>query len=352
LGIIGREVYDLLPALTFELDERSRTVYNQLSLIAECYRAFAAMKADIKMIAVVTVIVACLSPAHHARAKVETGSVVVVMYNEDQAVMAADSRRTNVATGRVLDDDCKIAAFGDKFIAGWTGASHLPTGITSKTVTLRIWRAESSRRGKSTNRQFVHVIASAWQAAMIRHWTEEADAVVIDELSKQFPDQEGIAAAIFASLDSGLGVVDLCGTNINFDRNSRDRFHGIPGPIVDLVGPKPGPELVLRDAELGSFDIALEYLRQTTPRAKEFMQSFVPYVESLAPEKRAEEMARKMVELQIKLGGTAGVGGNIDVLELGRGIGTHWVQAKEQCRDYSNNRPGVDRGREHRPAAN
>lgn len=246
------------------------------------------------------------------------GSIVFVIFTPDNLTIAADSRLTRLAGGHD-DTECKISAFGSKFAFAMAGVVFTSGDGNPHSIARGIWQAKTRTNPSTT--ELISDVAEEWTDKMEKLYAQSG---AIGGIRKR-TGGESLATAYFAATDR-TGQTILADVQINFD-----------GQLFD----KSGRIHITHDKRIlrsdnwysaGRHEIADEYIKGTSDRAKTFMVPFRTQLAALAPSERDAKMASKLVELSILLHPLkADLAPPVDVLQMKPGIGTHWVSIKPNC---------------------
>jgi len=261
------------------------------------------------------VLILSLAFAHPtADTEIGFGTVAVVDYSQDEVTIGADSRMTT-SSGETADTECKISAFGSRFAFVMAGAvkgarwdAHL--------IAREVWEEDSKK--VSTAPELVQLVSEQW-ALRMEHIYRRPE--VLSNIRKRKTEDPVIANAAFAATDLSGNLV-LRAMNIDFDPdNSRLRvFH--KSQDMSHIG----------SLTMGRDEVAAEFLDQSSPRAKQLMAAFIAQIRTLSPSERRAAFVSKLVELSIQLHPqNSELAFPIDVLQLRRTEGVHWVSVKPNC---------------------
>jgi hypothetical protein len=262
-----------------------------------------------------------LGTAQMAWPQVQTGTSIVYDLSQNQFTIAADSRRNNPETGEYDNFQCKISAFGQKFVFSMSGYVEKINRWNAHALARKIWQKESS--GEISADKLTTAVAGKWLTAME---TTYSDADIVPTFRKHmFPgDQPILASAIFVATDKSGTVVGRV-VNIYFDLQLFDatgttRLIPDNNPMAETWG------------GLGFSEIFLEFGKETSLRATEYMKWFTPQISALSHSRHDAKLASKFVELTILLHPrNSELGFPIDLLQLNGGTGVHWGQHKQKC---------------------
>lgn len=246
------------------------------------------------------------------------GTVVFVIFTPTDLTIAADSRLTWLAGGHD-DTECKISAFGSKFVFAMAGVVFTGGDKNPHLIARRIWQRKSRTNPSTT--KLISDVAEEWRDKMETLYAQSGS---IGGIRKR-TGGESLATAYFAATDR-TGEIVLADVQIDFD-----------GQLFD----KSGRIHITHDKRIlrsdnwysaGRHEIADEYIKGTSDRAKKFMAPFRTQLATLSPSERDAKMASKLVELSILLHPLkADLAPPVDVLQMKPGIGIHWVSIKPNC---------------------
>jgi hypothetical protein len=223
-----------------------------------------------------SVTVALLLSSQLVWPQVETGSVVVGTFDQDEITIAADSRKTMLETGIHDDTECKISAFGNNFVFAVAGTAGSVGGWTAASVARTTWEAESK---VASDTPLLDRVVDGWIKAMEKIY---GDPELIAIVRRRITDVPVVATAAFAAMDKS-GNLGLEGINILFDLNLFDTtkqvrlFHSVfAAPVGATIA-------------TGRNDVALEFRYKTTQRAKDYANWYETRVDNLALHQRRAE---------------------------------------------------------------
>lgn len=78
-----------------------------------------------------------------ASPQLKTGTILFINFSPDDLTVAADGRMTLGNTGRYEDTECKISAFGNKFVFAMAGGVFTDAGRNPHSIARQIWTTES-----------------------------------------------------------------------------------------------------------------------------------------------------------------------------------------------------------------
>jgi hypothetical protein len=238
------------------------------------------------------------------------GSVFYLDFSQDEITISADSRGTS-SLGSHFDTDCKISAFGDKFVFVFVGAVR-SDGWDAHTVARQVWEVDSKSVSDAT--ELVHMVYKDWVTKMEAIYRRPE---VLSRLK-----EPTIANAAFAATDQA-GNLFAVGVNITRSLDSNGTKH---------VSHNGNEILPTRSISGGRDEVLTEFLDRTSPRAKDYLAEFIPRISLLPPHERRAAFASKLIEWSIQLNPhQSDLGFPIDVLQLRRTSGVHWVTLKKNC---------------------
>lgn len=265
------------------------------------------------------VIVPILWAFQMASPQVETGTILFINFTPDDLTVAADSRRTFGDTGKYDDTDCKISAFGNKFVFAMAGGVFTDAGRNPRSIARQIWTTESRTEESAT--KLVPAVAEKWTTRMEQVYAESGEVGNV----RKHTGGEVLANAFFAATD-GEGRMALVAVNIDFDGRLFDTYgqvrvtHDIQNFAIDSW------------ASAGLDEVADEYRLETSDRARKYMARFRTEISALTPREQRAKLATKFVELSIRLHPRkAELGLPVDVLQLKPVVGITWVSLKTNC---------------------
>jgi hypothetical protein len=277
-------------------------------------RSFTVIKPNVKWS-----VVFLLCSSQIAWPQVKTGTVLFINFTPSDLTIAADSRVT-LGGGGYNDTECKISAFGDKFVFVMAGAVFSTDDLRNPhSIARQIWELNSLT--EQSAKKLVPVIAEEWVARMEQIYAQSGQIGAV----KKHMGGEVLANAFFAATDS-MGQLAIVGVNIDFDGQLFDTSGQIH--ITHNIRNLPPDSW----ASGGLDEVADEYRLETSVRAKEYMSQFRTEILSLSPLEQRARLAAKYVEMSILLHPRkAELGFPIDVLQLKPGTGVNWVSIKANC---------------------
>jgi hypothetical protein len=253
-----------------------------------------------------------------AWSQIKTGTVLYVDF-EDELTIAADSRMT-FGNGLHDDQECKISAFGNQFVFAMAGVvKREQEPWNAHTVARQVWEEESKKEVDPV--RLVQIIANKWVTQMEEIYKQSR---IFPELRKIQPENTGVLANGVFGASNGAGVIAAYSTNITFDRPLFDSSSVVSIGHNGTIVPRG-------QFSAGHDEIAMEFGQQTSGRAKEYMDRFMPQLPSGKSEKRAA-IAAKLIELSILLHPKSSeLGFPVDVVQLAPKTGVSWVALKPNC---------------------
>jgi len=273
-----------------------------------------------EVLAILGAIFLCCCTAH---AQIESGTVIVLQFTQDEFVIAADSRGS-FSNGSPEDTYCKIAAFDRQFVVGVDGAAAYIPGDAD--VFRPSWNAvEEAKRvariygpglplGPGAT---VSAIADLWATNLQNDW-RSLYAIYPDRVINQAKKGEGILTNGFFAFAQN-GDIALTMRSITFG----DRGIQISTTSLLYCGVQP--------CASGKIDVTMEFIKLTSDRAREEKKHFTVSPSVLA--RASFEMARavRLVDLTITYDPTQTVGGPVDGLELFKDGSIRWFSRKDNC---------------------
>lgn len=264
-------------------------------------------------------LVICLSLNQFALSQIQTGTVVFADFTKNEITIAADSRGTSSRTGAHKDTDCKISAFGNKFVFAMAGASTLNGHWEAKSIAREVWEAQSKI---SSTTPLLDRVVDGWNRAMKELYS---DADFIASIRPPVTGVPVIATAMFGATDDA-GTLRLKTVDITFDPFLFDTQRKVQ--IVQNVKEVPAGQIRV----MGHKEIPLEFWRGTSQRARDYDGRFNLRISNLPIDQQRAKRASKMIELSILLDPKKEeLGFPIDVLQLRKGSGVRWVRRKANC---------------------
>lgn len=266
-----------------------------------------------------------------ARDENHSGTVVIAASSKQRVVVAADSR--GLTEGKNPNDhQCKITVLGDKLILADTGiASYTNPNLKFLEWTASSEAAEALRVyhkliSENQGLDEVDVVSAEWGRRLAKRLGDEVSFGVLPPAS--IPQNNVLTQGLFAGLDHD-GEIEI-----------RQVFmrRGLP-----LAGPdQPGPVYAtsqkwdisnkVQFSALGKTGIAAEFITGETERARAEARNWQRELEKDPSNDPVVFEAIQLVKLSITyLPPEAGVGGEVDVVELDAHKGVHWVVRKQDC---------------------
>lgn len=270
-----------------------------------------------------------------AVSEVNHGTIAVIYYTQDKIIVASDSRALFYSDRPPDDTQCKIAAFDGKFLfvsAGLAGSVRRRVDDPVPPWT----NQDLARLAYDRLRGFP---AAYPVKSMAAEWTE-LELNNLKLLYRNHPEHILRAAdmsphgtivdAIFGGIENGL--LRLFAVQVRYDKTQ------VPPMRVSVSNYIDCPEETANFCAMGESEIALEFLRQTSERARFEAKTWGPSPE-VAPRDRNIAKAVRVIELTIRY--QTGrvfrghkqklVGGPIDAVELDRSGSLHWYRKKKNC---------------------
>jgi hypothetical protein len=249
-------------------------------------------------------------------AQVQSGTVLYADFSQNQLVIAADSRTTG-SGGDHIDTECKIHAFGPRFVFAMAGVVKSLNQWDAQSVAREAWKRES--QVTSDPETLISRVPDDWIAEMEKLY---ADRDAISQSQRLIAGNPVLANAIFATVDK-LGKVKVRMVDISF--------------AIDFTG----KILMNHDSHFapdgatlygGHAEVITEFLRGTSPRAADFMKWFRARISTEDSNMQRADLASKFVELSILLNPhNETLAFPIDVVRLTGTEGVRWVWRKENC---------------------
>jgi len=261
-----------------------------------------------------------LSLTQLAWAQVETGSVVFVDFAQDEITVAADSRSFVPAISAHVDTECKISAFGNKFVFSLAGYASAQGRWTAASEARKVWESQSKI---VSNVPILDRVVEGWITVMKNIYS---DPVLIADARKrmEIEDDPIVASAVFAAMDKSGNLRSKL-VEIYFDIGLFDLLKQIR--IVPKV-----IDVTVGQSSLGHSEIIDEFRNGTTERARDYMNWYTARIASLPLHQRRAEFTSKMAELTVLLHPDKdALAFPIDVLQLRQRTGVHWVWKKPNC---------------------
>ena len=251
-----------------------------------------------------------------------SGTALFVDFSQDEVTIAADSRST-LETGEHDDTECKISAFGDKFVFTMAGlrSYRVQGGWDAHSVAREVWKQES-RPGRTAD-DLVLAVAKRWIAEMVRRYGRPE--LITDTRKRTAGGEPILATALFAATDQTNSML-LMAVSTLFDRELFDSDGRIR--LTSEVNRVSPPDWVAG----GRSEVAEEFRRESTDRAKSYMSWFRNEISDLNQTQQRAALAKKLIELSILLHPNRDeFAFPIDVLQLRRNAGVYWTHRKANC---------------------
>jgi hypothetical protein len=253
--------------------------------------------------------------------QVEAGTVLYSNISQNELTVAADSR-TVFDIGKYEDTECKISAFGSQFVFAMAGIARRDSENViqwdAHSVARGIWKREA-KIDPADN--LVTRVADDWVVEMAKLYSDPWVAQVV---SKRNADGT-FANALFAATGKS-GKLTVEAIDIGFDRPLFNLTHEIR-VTHDSVVMREG------DSVFGGYDrTANEFARESTQRARDYMNWFKTRISGMGRSTQRAELASKFVELSILLDAdNSELGFPVDVLQLRGGGTVRWRWVKPNC---------------------
>jgi hypothetical protein len=283
---------------------------------------------DMRKLLLCVLIMTLRSPAW---AQMQHGTVIYFDFSQDDLTIAADSRTG--AAGRTVDTECKISAFGDQFIFAVSGLARrttsLPSGSevtkwTAQSIARSAWQTATSDNRSGSAPMLVAGVAAKWLSRMENNFASP-DAIRLARPYLAQSDEHILAEGLFAATDKA-GNLSMKAATIFvdlplFDSTGQIRlWHETYDGKPDTWG------------STGYDEVVEEFKRRTSERARQYMQQFEGSISALTKSEQRASLAAKLIELSILYHPKKEIlGPPIDVLQLVRGSGVHWIHRKESC---------------------
>jgi hypothetical protein len=247
----------------------------------------------------------------------KSGTVIFLSLSENQLTVAADSRIT-FGSGEYQDTECKISAFGSKFIFTMAGVAENGTKWNARSIARQIWQSESKDGSGASD---LHIrVSDKWITAMEKVYDDPA----LIAASRTQTGTDYLASAAFAALDKS-GKINVMLVDIGFDL----RFFDATGKIRFFADRR----ILLKQSALGHADVVTEFLSRSSERSIAYMEWFDTTSAALSRSKEQAALASKFIELSILLHPkNTELGFPIDVVQFGPPpLGIHWIWIKPNC---------------------
>lgn len=254
--------------------------------------------------------------------QIKEGSLGIAYFTNEKIVMVGDSRIT--LGGLQFDDQCKVAAPGGNIVFVTAGAASFISPLRSSVPSWDNLDEAHVAYKKiiarySTPAGHLLDIANSFAESLRLKWTEAANHYRA-QVEEGAPDG-GLTRALFGGRDSS-GRLQLVDVFIAFQAsNVNDPVSAQVGYVQDCPS---------NFCSFGNGAIAVEFIKQTTPRAAQEAKTWRPSPD-VAPKDVDIERTMRLVELTIKLDDRKTVGGPIDAVQLSRGGDLRWYRRKANC---------------------
>jgi hypothetical protein len=249
-------------------------------------------------------------------AQVQSGTVLYADFSQNQLVIAADSRTTG-SGGDHFDTECKIHAFGRRFVFAMDGVVKSLNQWDAQSVAREAWKRESQLT--SDPETLISRVPDDWVTEMEKLY---ADRDAISQSQRLIAGTPVLANAIFATVDK-VGKVKVRVLDVSY--------------AIDLTG----KILMNHDSYFapdgatllgGHSEVIKEFLGGSSPRAVDYMRWFRARIATEDSNMQRADLASKFVELSILLNPhNETLAFPIDVVRLTGAEGVHWVWRKENC---------------------
>jgi hypothetical protein len=268
------------------------------------------------------VVLAVVTIAISLASKNVRGSLVVAIVSPkaDYVVVAAESRNTNAADLKPVDDDaCKIISLDGETLFFETGESYYRSQKGDR------WDARTIARtvySKSKNHD-AHALSLAWAKA-VQEWFARLPAMEIRSVTGVYEGEFGkIGTGSFVAFGTnGIPVVD----GQSLDYSFRDRTFRVR---PEFTSPRPGQ---FAGSGLG-LDLVTEFLMMKSQRAISARGLDAigrdPMIDS-----RIAAGAIRFAEDHFDGPEKSQLGGPIDVALLRKNQAVEWVSRKDECYQY------------------
>ncbi|MGO9403468.1 MAG: hypothetical protein ACLPVW_08365 [Terriglobales bacterium] len=259
-----------------------------------------------------------------AFAQVKSSTIIVLGESKHKIVIAADSRMSE-EDGSYRDDGCKIAALNNKFLFATSGRSFdITHGIVgwdateqARTALALVLQAE---RTTELTHSFVMEIANEWATLIFNNVTAH---IRPEEFVTMKQDQ------LF--VDGTFITLEAPEPNIAYTAFRRDgnttKF------LTPMISTGHLPDKMAFTAIGSGYSTFIEFLNNTSPRAKKEQRITTRLAKRWEPEQADARMAIRLVDLVIKYSPEPDVGGRVDAADLTVGQPVHWIQRKPNCKD-------------------
>jgi hypothetical protein len=304
--------YNLKPSSIIPTDVYPVSDDGEYAINEQRKRCFAVVEAKMKLL-----IFLAISLNQLAWSQLQTGTVIYINVVQGEVTISADSRM-NIIAGGHDDTECKIFAFGSKFVFSMAGAARIDQW-NAHSVAREIWERESKIHSDTT-----------LLARTVKGWIEAVEPIYgihVAEIRKHMNsgDAPVIATAFFAAADKA-GTIKVQAVDIVFDLQLFDSTGRVK--VLHKIGEIPTNS----SASMGHDEIAMEFHFQTTQRAKDYMAWFKRRIATLPPDQQYAELASKYIELSILLHSkNSELAFPVDVLQLRKDTGVRWIYRKDNC---------------------
>jgi hypothetical protein len=266
--------------------------------------------------------------------QVKSGTTLIVGYSKEKIIMAADSRVTYF-DGRVENDQCKITALGGKLLFGVVGIQ----GFNAKTPSIHSWEAVTEARRAFASERVrtsgsIEMMSAYWASSIQRHLAELIrynPAEVIHMMERNGPV---LNYGIFAGRnpDGKLSALFVMASCVEQVPCSADLIRKNQARLTVQKIDFPEPESRVKFEAFGVSSTFLKFENAPEKLSADDLRIWnsVP-LRSTIKDPDAQR-AVKFIDLTILHDPRkAGVGGDVDVVELTKSAGVTWLNRKQNC---------------------
>jgi hypothetical protein len=254
------------------------------------------------------------------------GTVIYYDFTQDEVVVAADSRGTNMKNGSYFDTQCKISTFNNQSVFAAAGTGHVD--IRRNNGDILVWDAQdlarrSFAKARATTDGNTLLAAKYWAGDAYRIFQSALDDAPTDFM-KAIPNPSfgGIVDAVFAGVDSTkLSVFDI----------TVDALPKVGGGHAIVVRIRAIPQVSV--TTIGQTAVIQEFEAENTDRARAERGK---WERSLGPINQTEDPFRELLAVQlvkwaIQYDLTKTVGGSVHAAVLAPS-GIRWLTREDNCK--------------------
>lgn len=254
-----------------------------------------------------------------------SGTVVVMQIFKQEAIIAADSRGTDLK-GKYSDNDCKISSYGDQIIFASSGNRMLSVVIRGKRM---LWdshtfAARAISRANSAKNGNVGVIdrsVANWLVSGKAWFTELQKNDPTGRLKDLSDSANGIAEGFFLGRNES-GEIEARHALISLDLAENSN------PTIRTTSEILDQGIIV----MGITDIASEFVKANTSRSIADVNKWNASMVGKKPDQKRELSTIQLVKWTIQYADSKDVGGDVDSIKLDKS-GIHWLTRKNNCKE-------------------